>query len=196
MKETVLKKASEMFLSCGFKSVTMDDIANELGISKKTIYKYFENKEMLVDESAELIHQNIQMKIEEVCNEGYNAIQENFETKRKIDSLFKNLNESPFFQLEKYYAQTFRKIIDKKKKSFKLFVQNNIERGIAEGLYRKETHKEVISTLYFLLSTAIHSSENFKNQRAVKLIAIEYHIRAIATPKGLKILEEQIQKQS
>lgn len=194
MEETILKKASEMFLNYGFKSVTMDDIAGDLGVSKKTIYKFFKNKEVLVDKSTELIHQNIQEKIKDVCAEKYNAIQENFEIKRKMDSLFKKLGDSPSFQLKKYYPQTFCKIVDKRKDSFKNFIFNNIEKGISEGLYRKEIQKEMIVRLYFLLSTGIYASEEFTNKRNVKSIAIEYHIRAIATPKGVKELEKQLEK--
>lgn len=183
-----------MFLSYGFKSVTMDDIATDLGISKKTIYKYFKNKEVLVDESATFIHQNIQEKMEEVRKEDYNAIRENFEIKKKINQLFGNLEESPSYQLEKYYPDTFNKITCDKNNLFKSFINSNLSRGINEGLYRENIQKEIISDLYFLLSTSIHLSEELTDRKKIKLTAIEYHIRAIATDKGLKILEKQIKE--
>ena len=68
-----------MFLKLGFKSVTMDDIACEMCISKKTIYKYFSNKESLIEEGTEIIHQNIHNTINGIISKNYNAIEENFE---------------------------------------------------------------------------------------------------------------------
>jgi AcrR family transcriptional regulator len=66
MKDKIIKKATDMFLKLGFKSVTMDDIACEMCISKKTIYKYFSNKEKLIEEGTEVIHQKIHMLMDEV----------------------------------------------------------------------------------------------------------------------------------
>ena len=82
MKETILKKAGEIFLKYGFKSVTMDDIANDLGISKKTIYKHFKNKVELVDSTISFLHQSMLSSVLCICDKGYNAIQENFEIKK------------------------------------------------------------------------------------------------------------------
>ena len=63
-----------MFLKLGFKSVTMDDIACEMCISKKTIYKYFQNKEALIEEGTEEVHQRIQLMMDEIAAQNFNAI--------------------------------------------------------------------------------------------------------------------------
>ena len=79
MREKIIKKAEELFLTLGFKSITMDDIANAMGISKKTIYKYFSNKESLIEEGTEVVHQNIHNRIDAIISKNFNAIEENFE---------------------------------------------------------------------------------------------------------------------
>ena len=74
MKDKIIKKATDMFLKLGFKSVTMDDIACEMCISKKTIYKYFSNKEKLIEEGTEVVHQKIHAMMDEVMAQNHNAI--------------------------------------------------------------------------------------------------------------------------
>lgn len=198
MKETILKKAGESFQKFGFKSITMDDIANELGISKKTIYKFFKTKLELVDSTVTYIHDCIYNSITCTCNMGYNAIQENFEIKKLFKDLFKNSDDSPMYQLQKYYPTVYKKIMLKEYDMFKDCLFKNIENGIAEGLYRKEIDKELISKFYFSLAMSVHDSKlytyNKNTINKLEIQVLEYHTRAIATEKGLQILEEQLEK--
>lgn len=198
MKKTILEKSGEVFLKYGFKTATMDDIANELGISKKTIYKYFKNKEQLVDESVLLFHNNIHNSILCICNKGYNAIEENFEVKIMFKDIFKNLNESPVFQLQKYYPKTYAKIMSSEFDMFKDCISENIKKGIKEGLYRNNINESVISRFYFSLVFSVYDTTLFAQQNKtlnqLELEALEYHTRAIATDKGIKILEKQLEK--
>jgi len=198
MKETILKKAGEIFLKYGFKSVTMDDIANDLGISKKTIYKHFKNKVELVDSTISFLHQSMLNSVLCICHKGYNAIQENFEIKKIVSDLFKHSDDSPMYQLQKYYPNTYSRIIKDEYAMFKDCIFKNIEKGINEGLYRKTLDRELVTKFYFSLMLSVHDSslyaynKNTINKLEIKVL--EYHTRAIATLKGLKILEEQLQQ--
>ncbi|MDX1829480.1 MAG: TetR/AcrR family transcriptional regulator [Lutibacter sp.] len=198
MKKTILEKSGEVFLKYGFKTATMDDIANELAISKKTIYKYFKNKEQLVDESVLFFHNNIHNSILCICNKGYNAIEENFEVKIMFKDIFKNLNESPVFQLQKYYPKTYEKVMSSEFEMFKDCISENIKKGIKEGLYRKDINESVISRFYFSLVFSVYDTTLFTQQNKtlnqLEIEALEYHTRAIATDKGIKILEKQLEK--
>nr|WP_231374061.1 TetR/AcrR family transcriptional regulator [Aureivirga marina] len=185
-----------MFLNFGFKSVTMDDIAKELGISKKTIYKYFGNKEELVDESTEYVHVQINNIITSITSKGYNPIKENFEIKKMFKELFKNSKTSPMYQLKKYYPKTYAKLIDREWCMFSDCVQSNLTRGIEEKLYRAELDIDVVSRFYFSIVFGIHE-EDYHNHEKYDLAqleeaALEYHTRAIATEEGLKVLIEQL----
>ena len=90
MKDKIISKAKEMFLKLGFKSITMDDIACEMCISKKTIYKYFSNKDILIEESIQVVHKEINETIDKIVAQNFNAIEENFEIKRMIKEMFKS----------------------------------------------------------------------------------------------------------
>lgn len=198
MKETILKKAGEIFLKYGFKSITMDDIANDLGISKKTIYKYYKNKVELVDEAVCYFHDGMHKTITNICAVGYNAIQENFEVKKTFKDMFKNSDDSPVYQLEKYYPKTYKKIISNELSIYKECITNNLLKGIEEGLYRKNINLELTVKFYFSLMLSVHDSSlytyNKNTMNQLELHALEYHTRAIATEKGLQILEEQLEK--
>ena len=102
MKEKIIAKAKEMFLRLGFKSITMDDIACEMCISKKTIYKYFSNKDILIEESIKVAHVEINETIDKIVAQNLNAIEENFEIKRMFKEMFKSSETSPIYQLKKH----------------------------------------------------------------------------------------------
>lgn len=196
MKETILLKAGDIFLRLGFKNVTMDDIANELGISKKTIYKFFKNKEALVDGSIAIIQEKIHKTILCICDNSKNAIEENFKIKNIFKDLFKNTDDSPMYQLQKYYPKTHSKLIMDEFFLFKHCIQNNLKKGIEEGLYRKNIEVEITSKFYFSLIMSVHDGNIYKYDKntinTLELKALEYHTRSIATQKGIQILEEQL----
>jgi len=198
MKETILKKTGEIFLKFGFKSVTMDDIAHDLGISKKTIYKYFKNKEELVDNAVTHFHQCVLQSINNVCNMSHNAIQENFEVKKVFKDFFKNTDDSPTYQLQKYYPKTYEKIMSQEFTMFQDCISTNIERGIEQGLYRSNINLGVVTRFYFSLVMGVHDANLFTYNKntinKLEIDALEYHTRAIATKKGILELEKQLAK--
>lgn len=196
MKEDILKKSGEIFLKYGVKSITMDDIANSLAISKKTIYKYFKNKEELIDDTASFMHEEMHNHVLGVCNLGFNAIEENFKIKEIFKDMFQNLNDSPVFQLQKYYPKTYKKIMSNEFSMFKECISRNLEKGVSEGLYRKNINIELSTKFYFSLAMSVHDSSMYTyNKNTINKLeqsVLEYHTRAIATLKGFKILEEQL----
>ncbi|MFD1294829.1 TetR/AcrR family transcriptional regulator [Lutibacter holmesii] len=198
MKEVILKKAGETFLKLGFKSVTMDDIANELAISKKTIYKYFKNKADLVNEATIFTHNQVHKEVLKIYNLNHNAIQENFEVKKVFNGFIQNVDDSPLFQLQKYYPETYKRITSQELCMFKDCLLSNIQKGINEGLYRKNILIDQVTKFYFSLVMSVHDSNlytyNKNNIHKLELNILEYHTRAIATEKGIKILEEQLQQ--
>lgn len=198
MEVKILNTASDLFLSLGFKSVTMDDLANEMGISKKTIYKYFSNKEDLVDATTTYVHTQISETICEITTRGLNAISENFAIKIAFKDIFKKSKTSPMFQLKKYYPKTYKKLIDNEFEMFKECIGSNIEKGINEGLYKKDLKKDIVLRFYFMLVFGIHDNDIFNlkdyDLNELDINALEYHTRAIATSKGILELEKELNK--
>ncbi|MCF6129298.1 TetR/AcrR family transcriptional regulator [Flavobacterium sp. AS60] len=193
MKDKIIKKATDMFLKLGFKSVTMDDIACEMCISKKTIYKYFGNKEMLIEEGTEVIHQKINDLMEEVVSQNHNAIAENFQMREMFKQMFQSFDHSPAYQLKKHYPEIYEKMACNKIEDCSQMFRQNIEKGIAEGLYRKDTDVEAAVKFYYTLIFSINENTMMeKDAYELEAKALEYHTRAIATPEGIIELEKQI----
>jgi AcrR family transcriptional regulator len=194
MKQKIISKASELFLKLGFKSVTMDDIAGEMCISKKTIYKYFGNKEMLIEESTALVHEQVHFVINTIVAKKYNAIQENFEIRKMFKDMFKTADSSPIYQLKKHYPEIYANVLKIEIKECKTCFYENISKGISEGLYRKDINIDYYVQFYYIL--IFHINENTSSEieaRKIELEALEYHTRAMATAEGITELEKQLQ---
>lgn len=196
MKDKIIAKASELFLKLGFKSVTMDDIAGEMCISKKTIYKYFCNKEVLIVESTSMVHKQVHEIINTIVAKNHNAIHENFEIREMFCDMFKNnIDSSPIYQLKKHYPEIYHNIMTTEIDLCSQWFRENIEKGIREKLYREDLNKDVYVKFYYTL--IFHINENTvseKEAQKMELEALEYHTRAMATPKGITELEKQLKK--
>ncbi|WP_338646537.1 TetR/AcrR family transcriptional regulator [Flavobacterium sp. KS-LB2] len=193
MKEKIIAKAKEMFLKLGFKSITMDDIAGEMCISKKTIYKYFANKELLIHESTQVLHKEVHEIITEIISRDYNAIEENFQIRKMFADMFKSTDTSPIYQLKKHYPEVYETVLEYQVQECESCFKQNIEKGIAQGLYRKDINIEVYVKLYYALIFTIN--ENTRSEReaaALEMEALEYHTRAMATAKGIAELEKNL----
>lgn len=194
MKDQILIKATDMFLTLGFKSVTMDEIATEMGISKKTIYKYFSNKELLIEESTQLVHKEVIETIEKIVAKNFNAIEENFQIRRMFKEMFKYSETSPVYELKRHYPEVYQKVVGYQIEICEGCFRDNILKGISEGLYRENIDVENYVKFYYTLIFSI--SENTALERDannLEHIALEYHIRAMATSAGIIELEKQLQ---
>lgn len=196
MRDKILNKAGELFLNLGFKSVTMDDISYELGISKKTLYKHFSNKVSLVEASCTEIHKSIEQTIEKIKESAFNAIAEEFAIKAIFKEMFKNAKDSPMHQLRKYYLDIYTTLMDREASMLKDCNSDNLIKGIDQGLYRADIDLNLTSQFYFTLVFGMFESEiyNHNMQELVKIEykVLEYHIRAIATEKGIEELEKHL----
>jgi AcrR family transcriptional regulator len=195
MKDKIVSKATDLFLKLGFKSVTMDDIAGEMCISKKTIYKYFCNKEVLIEESTEMIHKTVHEVINTISAKEYNAIEENFEIRKMFKEMFQATDTSPLYQLKKHYPEIYHKVMNRELDECSMCFKQNIEKGIDQDLYRKDLDIDIYVKFYYSLIFSI--KENTSSEREstkLELQALEYHTRAMATPKGIAELERQLSK--
>lgn len=193
IKNKIIAKATDMFLKLGFKSVTMDDIASEMCMSKKTIYKYFSNKEVLIEEGTEMIKQKIHSLMDEVISKNFNAIKENFEIRKMFKEMFQAVDHSPAFQLKKHYPEIYEKMMQDEIKECESVFTQNVQKGIAEGLYRADTDVEIAVRFYYTLIFSINENTSLEKEASLlELKALEYHTRAIATVKGILELEDNL----
>jgi len=196
MKEQLLKTATELFLNQGFKSITMDDIAREMGMSKKTVYSYYENKEAIVSACALHIFTSVCGGIDGICAREMNPIEELYDIKKYVLEHINGERTSSMYQLQKYYPKIYA---DLKKRQFELMqdcVVENLTRGVNSGMYRDNIDVEFVARIYFVGVVGIKDNELFPSKvftmDALMDQFLEYHLRGICTPKGLETLQKCI----
>lgn len=199
MREKILNTSNELFLTLGFKSVTMDDIASKMGISKKTIYTYFTTKNDLVHDCVMDTFNQISEGIDLICEIGNDPIVQLFAIKNFVLNHLKSEKSSPLFQLKKYYPAFFYELQRKQFEVMEEYVHENLRKGIAINLFRKKLDVDFITRIYFSGITMIKDIELFpkgiNNMKELQSDYLEYHIRAIATEKGLIILDNILKKE-
>ena len=193
MKEKIINKAKEMFLRLGFKSITMDDIACEMCISKKTIYKYFSNKDVLIEQSVEMVHKEVHETIDQIAAKNFNAIEENFEIKRTFREMFKSAESSLIYQLKKHYPEVYAKALSSQIEVCEKCFRDNIQKGINEGLYRENLDiNNYVKFHYTLIFNINENTASGIEAEELEVKALEYHIRAMATLAGIIELEKHL----
>jgi len=196
MKEKIISKSEELFLSLGFKSVTMDDIANAMGISKKTIYTHFSNKTELVEVVTFSVLDHISEGIDKINAASINPIEELYDIKLFVMNYLKNEKVSPQHQLKKYYPQIFERLQIKQFEKMHSSVENSLKMGIDTGLFRPDIDIDFISRMYFNGMNGIRDISIFPESLFDKNYLfesyLEYHLRAIITKTGLNLLNNYI----
>ena len=194
VKERILQKSNELFNRYGIRSVSMDDIAAQLGISKKTVYQYYTDKDELVDAVfTEIMDGNREQCV--ICSQtGKDAIHEIFLSFDMVEDMLSNMHPSVLFDMQKYHAGTFKKFNDYRNHFLFKMIKQNIEKGIEEGLYRDEIDVEILSR-YRLHSIMMSFDSNVFPNNKTQLLYIEqqlleHFLYGIATPKGQKLIQK------
>lgn len=193
----IIQGALDLFIRMGVKSVNMDDVARHLGISKKTLYQHVSNKEDLVEKSFSHHHHCMKQMIEGICKKHENAIDEVFEIDESVCSTMIHNHPLLLVNLKRYYPKVWGFMDDLKKKSIFKTVKKNLERGIKQGLYRSDINPDIIAKFMLNRVDALVNEEMFPlTEYNFKQLLKEnrvYHIRGIATPKGIKYLEQKLE---
>lgn len=200
-KERILIKAEELFMQYGIRSVSMDDIANSLGMSKKTVYQYYADKDELVEAVVDGHIRNIQNQCLGCRQQARDAIHEIFLTMEHILAELNNMNPMLLYDLEKFHYRSYQIFRTYKDKFLADLIRRNLEWGIKEELYRPEINIEVmhkfrIESMMIPFNVAVFPPGKF-NLAQVSQEIIEHFIYGLATIKGHKLIQkynEQRQK--
>lgn len=194
-KLKVLEAASKLILKYGIKSMTMDDIATALGMSKKTLYLYVEDKNDLIKQIIQLDMEMDYNKISAVIAQNLNAIDESFEIFKSIVQNIADVPPNILYDLKKYHPEAYLLHKDFMWTFSKKCVEENLVKGIEEGYYRHDINTSVISINYILMVINIfENSEAFgKEMQPVKIYQeiYKYHVNAVASNKGRKYLSDK-----
>lgn len=187
----ILSSCAEMFLTLGFKSVTMDDIAQKLAISKKTLYAHFPNKQALVRECVFHFFDYVTNEISRISANATNPIAELYDIKFFMMCQIKNQKISPQFQLQKFYPEIFKELQEKQMAFMVSRMSNSLEKGVSLGLFRSNLNIPFVARLYFNGMTSIKDQHLFPadvfQQNQLMTDFLEYHVRAICTESGIAI---------
>ena len=193
-KDHILKSAEELFFRYGVKSVTMDDIASHLGMSKKTIYQFFKDKdELLSDFAKSFVGRNVGA-FEQACGSAENAVDEIFCVMKHLRSMIQQMNPKLFFELQKYYPKAWQQFRDFREKHVAEMIQKNLGKGITEGLYRSEINIIILAKLRLeeiemAINPNIFPMDKFDITQ-VQLTLFEHFLYGICTLKGHKLINK------
>lgn len=198
MKERIQLKARELFMRYGFRSVTMDEIAGQMGISKKTLYQFFEDKDSLVESVMQAEMAYMQAQCRKQIHESENAIEEIFKDMDSLEPVMDAMNPQILFDLEKFYPNTFEKFKTHKNDFLFDIIKKNLQRGIQEEVYRNDIDIDVIAKFRLESAFIAFHPELFPYGKysLLKVSTEIYHhyLHGLATPKGKKLIEKYIQQ--
>ncbi len=197
-QQQVLFKSEELFMRYGLKSVTMDDIARHLGISKKTLYEYVDNKADLIGKILDSRVALEQRMMQQIKEESDDAVEEMLKLARYSIQMLRKLSPTAVYDLKKYYKDLWMSMESLHLKEAYEIIRNNIERGIEQGVYRNDMDPAIISRLYIGKINQVVDNDMFPTSKYDKANLFKeffnYHMHGIASPKGLKLLEKHYQK--
>ena len=200
LKERIKEKADELYRRYGIRSVTMDEIATQMGVSKKTIYQCFSDKNELVDAVfAEILEQN-RSSCQSSRLKATNAIHEVYLGMEALQPMLDNMNPTILYDIERGHPATFKKFIEYKYNFLFDLMKKNVERGIEEGLYRPEINAELIAKVRLETIVLAFNEEIFPKKKYSLLYIQEemmvYFLFAMATPKGYKLITKYQKERS
>ena len=198
MENRILFKARDLMTRNGVKHVTMDDIASQLGISKKTIYQFYKDKDALVMAVVNFELEEQSLKCQRTQDMADNAVHEMFMILEDIQQMFKNMNPMTMNELAKYYPEAFLRIQNHKDEFMHKIIKTNLIKGIEQGVYRKEIDPEILSiyrleTSFVPFNVQLYPYSKFDIGK-VTLQIIENFIYGVMSMKGIEFMEKYKQE--
>lgn len=196
--KNILDRCLDLFYQYGIRSLSMDDIAQRLGISKKTLYHFFINKDDLVRQAIGYLSQRHREKYDAIISEPGNAIDKLLKASMMACDEMRYYNPIMTFDLHKYHGDIVEGHLKNEKAYFKGKILENLIQGIQEGLYRPDLNIELVATLYVSNLAELHRLDEVLAQtitfRDIFQVMFENYIRGISTPKGISYYENEIGK--
>jgi len=198
-RKQLIEKAAELFMRIGIRSVSMDDIARELGVSKKTLYQTVTNKETLI----QLVLEDDTCKdialLKDSRHASADAIDEHLRNSRYFIREMRKISPTAMHDLRKYYPEIFHNQVKTHREAFHRNVAENLERGMEEGLYRDDLDAEVIANLYAGMTAMVIDKGVFPAQeRSLSEILHQhtmYHFNGVVNQFGRERLEQYLRQE-
>jgi|APAra7269096979_1048534.scaffolds.fasta_scaffold00478_28 AcrR family transcriptional regulator len=194
IQERILDTAFSLFCQFGTRSITMDDIAQRMGVSKKTLYAHFADKDELVMHAIARYLQQLDKECIENQEKAANAIDELFLVMKQLDMSFRNMNPIILFDLQKFHTKAYQVFQDYKNNNLQKTVRQNLERGVREGLYRNDFDIEIMTQYRLATSMLCFQPDIFPygkyDMSKVQCILLEHFLYGLVSTEGYKRVEE------
>lgn len=202
MQDRILLKARDLMLQSGLRQVTMDDLATQLGISKKTIYQYYKDKDDLVKAVVSFELKSHELSCQKCKSNADNAVHEMFLMMETMKEMAKTMNPGSMMELERYFPSAFDIIKNHKEDYFLSLIKQNLIKGVEQGVYRNNIDVDIISkfrleTIFIPFNLHIFPLTKF-DSITVHSQLMEHFVYGLMTVKGYEIMEnyKQLSKQA
>jgi AcrR family transcriptional regulator len=193
-KDRILKGAEELFFKYGIKSITMDDIAKHLGISKKTIYQFYSDKNEVVEKLMTERTKLNECELREIAKKSANVIEEVFEMMKHMGHMFSQMNPNLFYDLQKYHPTSWKLFKKFKEECIENMVEDSVKRGIEQGFVREDINTKIIARLRMEEVEMGFNPETFPPDKFkildVQLALLDHFLHGICTIKGHKLINK------
>lgn len=187
-----------MFRQYGFKTITMDDISRQAGISKKTLYQHFANKDEVVIEAMKFFHQFTHAAIMQAMEESSNAIEGMVRMMQYIDQMYRRVNPIAMIELQRYYPEAHRLFQEKLVHKDIECIRRNIEQGTQEGYYREGLNADLLARYRMQTCTMLFQPDSLVNEKhlhyEVNREVAELFLNGIMNARGEKLYNKYKEK--
>jgi AcrR family transcriptional regulator len=196
--QNIIETVARLYQQYGIRSITMDDVARELGMSKKTLYNYVANKDDLVKHYIEHVTWQRRCNVDYIKEQNLNAIEELFEVNEHVVEMLKNYNPSTEYDLKKYYPHHYHRLREIRRTNMFQAVKENMQKGKSEGLYRGEMDEDILARVHVSRIENSFANEMFDiteltSWRFIREMMI-YHVRGIANERGVEFFYSKLKE--
>ena len=193
-KEKILKGAEELFTKYGVRSISMDDIARHLSVSKKTLYQHFADKEDIVTMACKNHLEKNAAEFESIQKTASNAIDELAKLSVCLKRNMQDMNPSLLFDLQKYHPKAWSEWVNHKNKFIRSSVERNLKQGIQEGYFRSDINSKIIAAMRLELVQIAFNEEIFPREQfrlaEVQMQIFDHFVYGVVTDKGRKLYQK------
>jgi AcrR family transcriptional regulator len=194
VKDRILSKAADLFMRYGIRSITMDEIATQLGISKKTIYQFFTDKDDMVQAVIEVEISKNELECAEYRQQAADAVHQVFLSLEGLEEMLKYTNPLMVYDLEKHHPRAYKKLREYKYQFLYRIIMDNLQWGVEEEVYRNDIHLDVAAKHRIESAFLVFNPDLFPHTR-YKISEVNYELsmlflHGVVTAKGKKLIEK------
>ncbi|MDQ3050522.1 MAG: TetR/AcrR family transcriptional regulator [Bacteroidota bacterium] len=193
-EDRIIESATELFYRFGIKSITMDDVAKHLCMSKKTLYQHFHDKNDMVMKCCQHDLVNRQCVFDDITESASDAIAELMSIMKHMEHMYTSMNPNLFYDLQKYHPSAWKLFREFKEKKVMVSIESNLQKGVEQGLYRKDMNIPIIARLRIEevemgFNPLVFPPDKF-NFAKVQIQLFSHFMHGITTIKGHKLINK------